>query len=111
MRNFLSRGLIVSALFALTGGIPAQADVFESDGTAYDLGCTKDGYVLKSKRGSDVLYLGRSCDAFSKTHGKGTWCWANGGFVAELPSYRYGFPRQELRCPAAADYQGSCGCQ
>lgn len=43
-----------------------------------------------------VLYLGRSCDAYSKLYGKGTWSWANGGFIVEFENERFGFGRQEL---------------
>ncbi len=43
-----------------------------------------------------VLYLGRSCDAYSKVYGKGTWFWANGGFVVEFKNERFSFSRQEL---------------
>lgn len=82
------------------------------EGHAYTLTCNSNGYILRSiapvsrfigqgantrvLRNTEVIYLGRSCDAFSDVLGQGKWCWANGGFVAELEGARIGFPRQEL---------------
>ena len=57
-----------------------------------------------------MLYLGKSCDALHGEHGAGKWCWANGGFVAELADDRVNFPRQELVCDPAPDFAESCRC-
>ena len=97
-----------------------------SGGHQYDLACTKDGYQLKSKHpvsraiGSgagtryiterETLFLGRSCDAYLKPFGYGSWCWGNGGFVAEFDEDRIGFPRQELWCERERDYEMNCSC-
>ena len=43
-----------------------------------------------------VLYLGKSCDAYSKLYGNGEWSWANGGFIVKFKSEEFGFGRQEL---------------
>lgn len=43
-----------------------------------------------------VLYLGKSCDAYSEIYGEGTWGWANGGFVITFKNETFGFGRQEL---------------
>ncbi len=45
---------------------------------------------------TEILYLGRNCDAFSKVLGNGRWGWANGGFVVEFPGKSISFPRQEI---------------
>ena len=45
------------------------------------------------------LYLGKDCDAFSNVYGKGTWEWANGGFVIHYSGKDFGFPRQEVNIP------------
>ena len=64
-----------------------------------DGGCTefhgtvnRHGLVLRSPR--TTLYIGKSCDAYSKVYGKGRWEWANGGFVVQFPHKRFGFARQ-----------------
>lgn len=44
----------------------------------------------------DVLYLGRSCDAFSQEFGDGSWSWTNGGFIVEFPGIRVAFPGQAI---------------
>lgn len=122
MTKIFSTGLIASALFLFAG----SASAYVADGMEYDLTCTKDGFVLSSlypvvrmtgigvdqqqSRGIEKIYLGKSCDAFHKIYGKGNWCWANGGFTAEFPDHSFGFGRQELRCPAAVDYDMNCGC-
>ncbi|HAT86238.1 MAG TPA: hypothetical protein DCS30_10020 [Rhizobiales bacterium] len=77
------------------------------------LNCNSHGYKLKSKYPLSwydenyryhekrvTLYMGKTCDASTVSFGKGTWCWANGGFVADLVKRRIGFPRQELICDA-----------
>ncbi|WP_189412486.1 hypothetical protein [Neogemmobacter tilapiae] len=47
--------------------------------------------------GLDVIYFGKDCDAFHKVFGKGTFGWANGGFLATFESgAEIGFPRQDL---------------
>ena len=49
------------------------------------------------ERGTETIYLGRDCDAFSEHLGYGTWGWANGGFGVEFDDgAEVGFPRQEL---------------
>ena len=99
-----------------------------SDGHSYNVTCNDHGYVLRSKwpvsrfvgtgaatvieTGEEVIYFGKDCDAFSEHLGTGTWCWANGGFVADLEHRRIGFPRQELYCPAEPNFETGfeCGC-
>jgi hypothetical protein len=118
--------LLASAVISLAG-IARSASAYVSDGMEYEISCSADGYVLTSKypvtrmigTGADTqavpgierIYFGRSCDAFHKIFGKGKWCWANGGFVAEFPDHRFGFGRQELSCHGAEAYQGNCGCE
>lgn len=54
------------------------------------------GAMTRIETGTEVLYLGRDCDAYSKVLGEGNWSWANGGFVVEFDNHRIGFPRQEI---------------
>ncbi len=110
----------LAAILAVLGmaGTPvaAQDGYISSFGDEYTLVANPDGMILSSvhpkawfieagadsrvERGTDVLFLGRSCDAFHRLWGKGTWGEANGGFVVRFPGGRdYGFARQEL--PAA----------
>jgi len=73
-----------------------------SDGNKYkwvgDTGVNMHPVEMKNakKLKKIILYLGKSCDAYSKRYGKGTWSWANGGFIVEFKNERFGFGRQEL---------------
>lgn len=125
MHYIFSRSAFVAAFSILClSSTPSIAYV--ADGHEYDLTCTDDGYQLTSKYpvsrtvGSgagtryiterETLYLGRSCDAYLKPYGYGSWCWANGGFVAEFDEERIGFPRQELWCEPERDFDLNCRC-
>lgn len=90
----------------------APAD-YVGENHVWVLNCNSHGYKLKSKYPLSwydenyhyhekrvTLYMGKTCDASTVSFGKGTWCWANGGFVADLVKRRIGFPRQELICDA-----------
>ena len=119
------RTITMAAVMGLAWLMPASA--YFTDDTEYEISCNADGYVLTSKQpvtrmvttpvdaepmvGIEKIYFGKSCDAFHKLYGKGKWCWANGGFLAEFPGRTFGFARQELNCPGAEAYQGNCGCQ
>jgi hypothetical protein len=99
---------------------------YVSGGHEYDLSCNKNGYTLISKgivvrsigsgadtnfvREKEKISLGRKCDALHKLYGKGKWCWANGGFLATFSKMEFGFPRQELFCAAAAEFESNCKC-
>lgn len=111
----------------LAGTAAAEEFPYVGDNHAWKLACNASGYVLTSRdpvvrfheggansRVTDqveTLYLGRSCDAFHPVLGTGTWCWANGGFRAEIAGEIIGFPRQELSCPdGSAITEYDCGC-
>lgn len=110
--------------------IISPATVFSyvsSEGHEYGRSCNADGYVLASrypvtrmvgsganalpKSGIETLYLGKSCDAYSKLFGAGKWCWANGGFLVEFGNESLGFPRQELYCASNETLGQQCVCQ
>jgi hypothetical protein len=119
----LSALLIALPLLLLLG---ANAFAYVADNHEWELTCNKDGYRLASKypvarfleagaasqitSERETIYLGRSCDAFHKLFGKGSWCWANGGFRAEFEKHAIGFSRQELSCPQQGDNVTGCGC-
>ena len=125
MRHKLALILLAAVAGSLMGG-PQPASAYTADGKEYDASCNADGYVLTSKYpvtrmigtgvdtqavpGIETIYFGKSCDAYHKLFGKGKWCWANGGFLAEFPDHTFGFGRQELSCPGDEAYEGSCGC-
>jgi hypothetical protein len=53
-----------------------------------------DSYVVD---GPDMIFLGKSCDAYHKVFGDGAFSWGNGGFRAEFEDGTViGFPRQEM---------------
>lgn len=122
----LSRGKLVLVTVALLATSPQPAFAVVSDGHEYTVTCTKSGYRLDSLypvvrmvgegagtravKGNEILYLGRSCDAYTKVYGYGSWCWANGGFFAKFDRHHYAFPRQELVCTPDPTFQLNCGC-
>ncbi|MFD1882960.1 hypothetical protein [Paracoccus pacificus] len=115
------RILIGMVLFASPGWAYVSGE-----GQSYDGTCNADGVVLKSQAevtrpvgsgakaqtpaGPEVIYLGRSCDAYSKAFGEGTWGWANGGFLVTFPGHEIGFPRQEVYCPDGGPQPDMTGC-
>ncbi|MCT4654496.1 MAG: hypothetical protein N4A65_01665 [Cohaesibacter sp.] len=115
------------ALIVLSLGVPApsygQSDAdYVGEFHRWRLSCNAHGYQLTTafpaswydeqlrfREERITLYLGKACDASSAPFGKGTWCWANGGFVAQLEKRRIGFPRQELMCDAQKlNYECRC---
>ncbi|MGB4812074.1 MAG: hypothetical protein WBP13_06290 [Methylophilaceae bacterium] len=95
--NNISSKDVSSSLTPLT-----TVDYIDSRGNQYTSAANANGVILKS---SDIMiYLGKSCDASSPKYGKGTWSWANGGFVVEFNNASIGFPRQEIKI----DNNGGC---
>lgn len=117
----LSLALTLSITSASAQNVRTSASSHE-----YYLTCNSNGYVLTPTnplhvfadtsvassiiRGTEIIYLGRSCDAFSQTLGGGKWCWANGGFSADLGSTSISFPRQELYCARNDNLGSACRC-
>lgn len=74
---------------------PAEQSTFMTgSGVIYTLSLNQHGGVLSAE--NDKLYLERNCDAYSPEHGKGSWGWANGGFIITFEALSVGFPRQEI---------------
>lgn len=123
MKRLFSLSLCL-AVFGTTA--LAQAVYTSSEGHSYRATCNTNGYIITSVypvsrftsgdasgqivQQIEVIYLGKSCDAFSKVLGQGQWCWANGGFVADLEGGSVGFPRQELYCQLQTDLGIGCLC-
>ena len=86
---------------AICAGTTAAATppLATADGQRYSVGYNSHGAVLQGARGT--IYLGRDCDAWSRSDGRGDWHWANGGLVIELARQRLAFPRQELAVAGA----------
>jgi len=72
--------------------------ITSSNGITFQVKYNEHGAVLNSTNNSEnlTLYLGRSCDAYSKRFGEGSWSWANGGTVVDFSSKNFGFPRQGI---------------
>jgi hypothetical protein len=103
----------VIAVF-LAGSAGAQSlQYLSTDGAVFAYEKNKHGAVLTSIESleeplfanggdsvgsppGDILYIGRSCDAFSKDYGSGNWSWTNGGFIIEFPDIRVAFPGQAI---------------
>jgi hypothetical protein len=49
----------------------------------------------------DILYLGKSCDAFSEEFGKGSWMAISAGFVVDFAIGRIAFPGQAIEITAS----------
>ena len=117
---------VLAAVAAIALTASAQAANYVSDGHEYKLSCNANGYVLTSVnpivrttgsgagteqvKGTEIINLGKSCDASHKLFGTGKWCWANGGFRAEFEGHLFGFPRQELYCEPEPTFAGNCSC-
>jgi hypothetical protein len=104
-------GPILAAL--LTSPAYAEVEPVSSSGDIYTVSENVNGFVLTSKypkshfieqgassyfvEGPDVFYFGRSCDAFHKLFGNGTWSWANAGYGAQFEGgFSLWFPRQDV---------------
>ncbi len=48
----------------------------------------------------DVIYLGKSCDAFSEKFGEGSWMAISAGFVVDFAIGRIAFPGQAIEIAA-----------
>lgn len=66
----------------------------DNDGNKYSSTKNDNGVVLHIT-GTDI-YLGKSCDAYSKQYGNGTWAWIKGGFFINFGRMGIGFPKQTL---------------
>lgn len=111
--NHLGAVILLLPSFALADGRPDNR-AFSSDGHSYQMTCNENGFVLTSdypvarfiengvlsevEEGIEILFLGKSCDAFTAVYGDGTWGLANGGFAVSFDDYRIGFPRQAPFC-------------
>jgi hypothetical protein len=89
---------------------------FSADGHQYRYSNNENGAVLQSVNpisrfkgqgaateivtGTETIYLGKSCDAYSEFFGSGTWGWANGGFIIDFQKGAVRFPRQEIDVPS-----------
>jgi hypothetical protein len=110
----VSSALVILSLTISTSPIYAR-DYVSGDGHEYSISCNSNGFSLKSRLPvtrflengaasrsirlrNEVIFFGKSCDAFNKVFGSGTWCQANGGFSASLEGHDYFFPRQEPFC-------------
>ncbi|MDX3774091.1 hypothetical protein QE250_08210 [Chromatiaceae bacterium AAb-1] len=90
----ISFSLLLSALVYAGEKVAEAVTYVDGSGAVYMLTINENGGVLKS--GKDTLYLGRGCDAYAPQYGKGSWGWANGGFVITFDAHSVGFPRQEI---------------
>lgn len=66
----------------------------DNDGNKYSSTTNDNGVVLHIS-GTDI-FLGKSCDAYSKQYGNGTWAWIKGGFFINFGRMGIGFPKQTL---------------
>lgn len=88
---------IAAVLTLLAQPALAQVVYTGSDGAKYQGTQNEHGERLESLGGNVVIFLGKSCDAFSEAFGTGTWGAANGGFAVNFPGREILFSRQELR--------------
>lgn len=117
-----NRIYIFALLFLTPHQVAAEEWYYVSSyGDEYSISTNENGVVLRSLypkawfieggansrvvRGIDVLYFGKSCDAFHEEFGKGRWWWINGGFGADFDNFKISFPRQEIDVPNSRDCQ------
>lgn len=95
IKILLSIPFMLQPLLAKAEQQPAEPLTYTAgSGVTYTLSLNQHGGVLSAE--NDKLYLGRNCDAYSTEHGKGSWGWANGGFIITFENLSVGFPRQEI---------------
>ena len=71
--------------------------VLKSDGKMYKFSRSRGFEVVSGvKIRKFTLYVGKSCDTYSKRYGRGFWEWANGGFILYFKGTSFAFPRQEI---------------
>ncbi len=109
MKGFLT--MAAATLFA--GAVAAQnTQYLSTDGTVFAFEENRHGAVLTSIEPTetplvidgaapriavgDILYLGRSCDAFSDDFGEGRWSMTSAGFIVEFLTIRLAFPGQTI---------------
>lgn len=74
------------------------------DGQGVEYLATENEHGITLKSGGAVIYLGKSCDAFSPQHGEGKWGWQRNGLIVRLKTVKIEFPGQKApfdddRCP------------
>ena len=67
----------------------------DSDGYIYIVTYNENGAILKNVMGQSI-YVGNSCDAFSKQLGGGEWGHANSGMMITLGDKVVSFPNQKV---------------
>lgn len=67
-----------------------------SDGIIYVVIYNDDGAILNNSKG-ERIYIGKSCDTFSKDFGGGKWGYANDGIVITLGDKVISFPNQKMK--------------
>jgi hypothetical protein len=108
--------VLVVGTTPICGSAESRAAYTSEEGHRYELTCNNSGAVLTStypverffgegagttvRAGREVIYFGRSCDAFKPSFGTGTWRQSNGAFGADFDQKEFVFPRQELICDA-----------
>jgi len=119
---------ITAVLLLSLCGAMARAEIVSSEGHSYIASCNDNGFTLTSEyptsrfveagsasrviKGTEVFYLGASCDVSNNYFGSGTWCWANGGFFIDFDKgANIGFSRQELYCPRNDNLGMDCRCR
>lgn len=112
---------LLVVIIALIGGAAIAQDqrFLAADGALFTYEKNRHGAVLKSvDPGSEalidradispqvmpgeVLYLGRSCDAFNERYGDGHWIATDGGFLVQFGGLQVTFPGQQIDVGVAA---------
>ncbi|SFV65480.1 hypothetical protein MNB_SV-14-1107 [hydrothermal vent metagenome] len=73
--------------------------ILTSTGVQYELASsstTSKKMLGRETLNIETLYVGKSCDTFSKRHGKGYWGWNSSGFNVEFKSIKFVFSNQQL---------------
>lgn len=80
MKMFVLMAVLLGSLIQVAHANETQALYFNGakEGIVYKITYNAHGAVLRSS--SDVIYLGKNCDAKSSKYGIGKWWWANGGW-------------------------------
>lgn len=86
--------LILVLIGSLFLSLPSLA-LTTGQGVYYQEFYNKHGVRLTSNK--EVIYLGRSCDAYSPKWGSGSWTQSNGGILVTFNNgITRGFPKQQV---------------
>lgn len=82
----------LSYLLLLFGFLGLNAQAYNPNN---QFGADMNAHGVVYFEGRHKIFLGRKCDAYSPSFGRGYWYWANGGTVVEFQNKRFAYARSD----------------